>query len=151
MFGTVATNRRARFEYEVLEELEAGIVLTGSEIKSIREGKADISNAFVRILDGEAWLHNTYIAPYSHASLNDQHEPTRNRKLLLKRAEIKRLGDRVAQAGLTVIVLKLYISHGVAKVGIALARGRKRHDKREAIKRREHDREIARASRRAVR
>ena len=151
MFGTVATNRRARFEYEVIEELEAGIVLTGSEIKSIREGKADISNSYVRITDGEAWLHGTYIAPYSHASLYAQHEPTRNRKLLLKRAEIKRLGDRVSQAGLTVIVLKLYISHGVAKLGIALARGRKRHDKREAIRRREHDREIARASKRVLR
>ena len=151
MFGTVASNRRARFEYEVLEEMEAGIVLKGSEIKSIRAGKADISNSYVRVADGEAWLHGAYIAPYEFAGLYGQHEPLRDRKLLLKRAEIKRIGDRAAQAGLTIIVLKMYISHGVAKLGIALARGRKRHDKRDAIREREHNREMERAVRRAIR
>ena len=151
MFGTVASNRRARFEYEVLEEMEAGIVLKGSEIKSIRAGKADISNSYVRIADGEAWLHGAYIAPYEFADPYGQHEPLRDRKLLLKRAEIKRIGDRAAQAGLTIIVLKMYISHGVAKLGIALARGRKRHDKRDAIRQREHNREMERAVRRAIR
>ena len=150
-FGTVSTNRRARFEYEILEELEAGIVLTGSEIKSIRAGKADISNAYVRIIDNEAWLQSAYIAPYDHAGIYGQHDPSRDRKLLLRRVEIKRLADRVAQAGLTMIVLKLYISHGKAKLGIAMARGRKRHDKRHAIREREQNREIERAVRRAIR
>ena len=150
-FGNVATNRRARFEYEILGEFEAGIVLTGSEIKSIRAGKADISSAFVRIVDGEAWLQGAHVAQYDNAGLYGQHEPARDRKLLLKRAEIARLEERVAQAGLTIIVLRLYIAHGRAKLGIALARGRKRHDKREAIRRREHDREIDRAVKRMMR
>lgn len=148
--GNVATNRRARFEYEILEEYEAGMVLTGSEIKSIRAGKTDISNAYVRVVDDEAWLQGAYIAPYDSAGLYGQHEPSRNRKLLLRRSEIVRLEARVAQAGLTIIVLRLYIARGKAKLGIALARGRKRHDKREAIRRREHDREIDRAVRRSM-
>ena len=150
-FGNVATNRRARFEYEILAEFEAGMVLTGSEIKSIRAGKADISSAFVRIVDGEAWLQGAYVAPYDNAGLYGQHEPARDRKLLLNRAEIARLEARVAQAGLTIVVLRMYIARGKAKLGIALARGRKRHDKREAIRRREHDREIDRAVRRTMR
>lgn len=150
-FINISTNRRARFEYEILDELEAGIVLTGSEIKSIRAGKADISNAYVRISDGEAWLQGAHIAAYDNAGLYGQHEPARHRKLLLRRSEIARLNERVAQAGLTIIVLRLYIARGKAKLGIALARGRKRYDKREAIRQREHNREIDRAVRRAMR
>lgn len=150
-FITITTNRRARFEYEILHEAEAGIVLTGSEIKSIRAGKADISNAFVRIINGEAWLHGAHIAAYDNAGLYGQHEPARNRKLLLRRAEIAKLNERVAQAGLTIIVLRLYIARGKAKLGIALARGRKMYDKREAIRQREHNREIGRAMRHVAR
>ena len=146
--GTMATNRRVRFDYQLLDEFEAGIVLQGSEIKSIRAAKIDISNAYVRITDGEAWLVNAYIAPYEAAGIWSQHEPLRDRKLLLHRKEIDFLQSRVEQQGLTIAVPRIYIARGVAKATISLARGKQHQDRRETIRRRDQERDIARAMRR---
>ena len=146
--GTMATNRRVRFDYHLLDDFEAGLVLKGSEIKSIREGKIDISNAYVRVADGEAWLMNAYIAPYQAAGIWSQHEPLRERKLLLHRKEIEFLQGRVEQDRLTIVVQRIYISHGVAKAAISLARGKRHEDRRETIRRRDQERDMARAMRR---
>ena len=146
--GTMATNRRVRFDYHLLDDFEAGIVLKGSEIKSIRDAKVDISNAYVRVSDGEAWLVNAYIARYEAAGVWVQHEPLRERKLLLHRKEIDFLQGRVEQQGLTIVVQRVYIVRGVAKVAISLARGKRHEDRREAIRRRDQEREMARAMRR---
>ncbi len=146
--GTMATNRRVRFDYHLLDDFEAGIVLKGSEIKSIREAKVDISNAYVRVADGEAWLVNAYIAPYDNAGVWSQHEPLRDRKLLLHRREIEFLRGRVEQQGLTIVVQRIYIVRGVAKAAIALARGKQQWDRRETIRRRDQERDMARAMRR---
>ncbi len=146
--GTMATNRRVRFDYHLLDDFEAGLVLRGSEIKSIRDGKIDISNAFVRVSDGEAWLMNAYIAPYEAAGVWSQHDPLRERKLLLHRREIEFLQSRVEQDRLTIIVQRIYIARGVAKAAISLARGKRHEDRRETIKRRDQERDIARALRR---
>ena len=146
--GTMATNRRVRFDYHLLDDFEAGLVLKGSEIKSIRDAKVDISNAYVRISDGEAWLMNAYIAPYEAAGIWSQHEPLRDRKLLLHRKEIEYLRGRVEQQGLTIVVQRIYIVRGVAKVAISLARGKRHEDRRETIRRRDQERDMARAMRR---
>ena len=146
--GTMATNRRVRYDYHLLDDFEAGLVLKGSEIKSIRDAKVDISNAYVRISDGEAWLVNAYIAPYEAAGVWTQHEPLRERKLLLHRKEIEFLRGRVEQQGLTIVVQRIYIVRGVAKVAISLARGKRHEDRREAIRRRDQERDMARAMRR---
>ena len=146
--GTMATNRRVRYDYHLLDDFEAGLVLKGSEIKSIREGKIDISNAYVRVADGEAWLVNAYIAPYESAGVWTQHEQLRDRKLLLHRKEIEFLRGRVEQQGLTIVVQRIYIVRGVAKVGISLARGKRHEDRRETIRRRDQERDMARAMRR---
>ena len=146
--GTMATNRRVRFDYHLLDDFEAGMVLKGSEIKSIRDGKVDISNAYVRVTNGEAWLVNAYIAPYQAAGVWSQHEPMRERKLLLHRREIEFLRGRIEQERLTVVVQRVYISHGVAKAAISLARGKRHEDRRETIKRRDQERDMARALRR---
>lgn len=146
--GTMATNRRVRFDYHLLDDFEAGIVLKGSEIKSIRDAKVDISNAYVRISDDEAWLVNAYIAPYEAAGVWTQHEPLRERKLLLHRKEIEFLRGRVEQQGLTIVVQRIYIVRGVAKVAISLARGKTYGDRRESIRRRDQERDMARAMRR---
>ena len=146
--GTMATNRRVRFDYHLLDDFEAGLVLKGSEIKSIRDAKVDISNAYVRITDGEAWLVNAYIAPYEAAGVWTQHEPLRDRKLLLHRQEIEFLQGRVEQQGLTIVVQRVYIVRGVAKVAITLARGKTHGDRRESIRRRDQERDMARAMRR---
>lgn len=146
--GTMATNRRVRFDYNLMDEFEAGLVLQGSEIKSIRDGKVDISNAYVRITDGEAWLMNMYVAPYDAAGLWGQHEPLRERKLLLHRREIEFLQGRVEQQGLTIVVQRIYIVRGVAKASISLARGKTHGDRRDTIRRRDQERDIARAMRR---
>ena len=146
--GTMATNRRVRYDYHLLDDFEAGLVLKGSEIKSIRDVKVDISNAYVRISDGEAWLVNAYIAPYESAGLWTQHEPLRDRKLLLHRKEIEFLRGRVEQQGLTIVVQRIYIVRGVAKVAISLARGKRHEDRRETIRRRDQERDMARAMRR---
>ena len=141
---TAATNRRAFFDYEILERHEAGIVLTGTEIKSVRAGKADLSDGYARVRDGEMWLHNTYIAPYDPAS-QFNHDPRRLRKLLLHRDEIRKLESDVAEKGLTLVALRIYIKGHVAKVELGLARGKRRYDKRQAIINRDMDREARRA------
>ncbi len=140
----IAVNRKARHDYHIQESLEAGIVLKGSEIKSIRAGKVNLSNAYARPENGELWLYNSHIASYDAASYNT-HEPIRPRKLLLHRKEIDILASKVVQKGLTLVPLKLYIKHGVAKVELGVAKGKKVYDKREAIARRDAEREMDRA------
>ena len=145
--GTVALHRRARSDYEILQRYDAGIALLGSEIKSIREGKANLAEGFARFNDGELWLHNVHIAEYQAASQN--HSPTRARKLLLHRSEIERLRRALEeQPRSTIIPLRLYLARGLAKVELGLALGRRQYDKRQAIAKRESDRTIARALRR---
>lgn len=147
----VATNRRATFEYEILDRFEAGIVLTGPEVKSLRAAQANLGDAFASIHRGEAWLEKLHISPYEPATRDNPADPQRRRKLLLHRREIERLEGKVAEKGLTLVPLRIYFLRGRAKVEIALARGKQRHDKRETIKRRELDREARRAMRRHTR
>ena len=143
----VAKNRKARFEYFILETIEAGIALKGSEIKSIRSGQVSLSEAYVRIEEDEqAWLMNAHIAPYEAAS-HFNHDPKRARRLLLHRKEIRELFDEVRQKGVTVIPVKLYLKNGLAKVEIALAKGKKTYDKRQEIARRDVERELDRRTR----
>ena len=138
-------NKKAYYDYEILEKYEAGIELKGTEVKSLREGKANLRDSFVRIENGEAFLFNAYIAPYTHGNLFN-HEPTRKRKLLLHKSEIKRLFGRTQEKGLTIVPLRMYFnSRGKVKVEIALVRGKKKFDKRETIKRRELEREARKA------
>jgi SsrA-binding protein len=140
----VATNRKARHEYEILETLEAGIVLRGPEVKSVREGKIGFQDAFARLERGEAFLYNLHISPYDQANrYND--DPLRTRKLLLQRQELRKLAGRVEEKGLTLIPLELYFRRGYAKVLLGLARGRKLYDKREKLKRQTQEREARRA------
>jgi len=143
----IATHRRARFDYEILERLEAGLVLLGPEVKSLRAGKASLSDAYALIRRGEAFLENLHISPYPQAG-RDNPDPKRQRKLLMHRKEIARLEGRVAERGFTLVPLSLYFREGRVKVELALARGKRQHDKREAIKERESDRELARITRR---
>lgn len=140
----VTVNRKAYHNYHIEESFEAGIVLKGSEIKSIRAGKVNLSDAYARPENGELWLHNSHIASYDAASYNT-HEPVRPRKLLLHRKEIDTLTSKVVQKGLTLVPLKLYIKHGLAKLELGVARGKKVYDKRETIARRDADREVERA------
>jgi SsrA-binding protein len=142
--GVITVNRKARHDYHIQESFEAGIVLKGSEIKSIRAGKVNLSDAYARPENGELWLYNSHIASYDAASYNT-HEPIRPRKLLLHRKEIDILAGKVVQKGLTLVPLKLYIKHGVAKVELGVAKGKKIYDKREAIARRDAAREMERA------
>lgn len=144
----VATNRRARFEYEILDTLEAGIQLVGPEVKSLRAGRANLGDAFAQVHRGELWLEKLHISPYEPATRENPADPQRRRKLLLHRHEIARLEGRVAEKGLTLVPVTLYFRNGRAKVELALARGKQRHDKRETIRRREHDRETQRVMRR---
>lgn len=146
----VATNRRARFEYEILDTVEAGLVLLGPEVKSLRAGRANLSDSYATIRRGEAWLLNAHISPYEQAG-RENPEPRRERKLLLHRSEISRLQGKLVEKGLTLVPLELYFSKGRAKVRLGLARGKRQHDKREAIRRREQDREIQRVTRRGRR
>ena len=142
----IATNRRARFEYEILESFEAGIALLGPEVKSLREGRANLGDAYAIVRGGEVFLQNLHISPYEQAGRQNP-EPQRERRLLLHRREIRRLGGKVAEKGLTLIPLRLYWKEGRAKVELGLARGKRIHDKRETVRRRETDRELARATR----
>lgn len=142
----VATNRRARFEYEILDTWEAGIVLLGPEVKSLRAGNANLSDAYAVERRGEVWLLGAHISPYKQAG-RENPDPRRERKLLLQRREIVKLASLLHERGLTLVPLSLYFKGGRAKVELGLARGKKRHDKRETIKRREQEREIARATR----
>ena len=145
----VASNRRARHEYHIEESLEAGLVLTGTEVKSIRTGRASLTEAYARVDGAEAWLHHLHIPPYDAGNIFN-HEPMRRRKLLLHRRQIERLAGKASQKGYTIIPLRLYFSRGKAKVEIALARGKKLYDKREAIGEREAGREARRAVKRSV-
>lgn len=142
----VARNRKARHEYHILDTWEAGLVLLGSEVKALRDGSASMSDAFARVERGEVWLYNLHIGPYGPAG-PDAHDFKRRRKLLLHKQEIRRLIGSVDQAGLTLIPLEIYFRDGVAKLKLALARGKKQRDKREDIKRREAEREMGRAKR----
>ena len=141
---TIATNRKAYHNYHILDSLEAGIVLTGTEIKSIRAGRVSLGDAYVRPEGGELWLLNAHVARYEAGSYMS-HTPTRPRKLLLHRKEIDNLTSQVQEKGLTLIPLKLYLKDGVAKVAIAPAKGKKLYDKRELVARREAKRKIERA------
>ena len=143
----VATNRRARFDYEILETLECGIMLTGSEVKSLREGNAQIADAYARIDDGELWLFQMHIPPWAFAVGFGSHDPDRKRKLLVHRRELNRLHNETRTQPLTLVPLSLYFKDGRAKVDLALAKGRQMHDRREALKKRDAEREIARSVR----
>jgi len=141
-------NRRARHEFFVLESVEAGLVLTGTEVKSIRAGGASLAEAYARFRDGEAWLLGMHVPPYREGSFSNG-EPTRPRKLLLHREEIARLQSRVAEKGLTVVPLRLYFTRGMAKIMLGLVRGKKLWDKRAAVAKRDVEREIAKHVRRS--
>lgn len=147
---TVALNRKARHEYHVEETLEAGLVLTGTEIKSIRAGRANLAEAYARIERGEAWLIGAHIAPYQQAS-RFNHEPTRTRKLLLHRDQIAELVGKTQTRGYTLVPLRLYLRDGLAKVELGLARGRKAHDKRRVIAERDARRQLERETKVRVR
>ena len=147
---TVATNRKAYHNYLIQDSLEAGIVLTGTEIKSIRDGRVSLGDAYVKPDAGELWLLNAHIARYEAGSYLS-HEPTRPRKLLLHRKQIDNLTSKVSEKGLTLVPLRLYIKGSIAKVEVALAKGKKLYDKRESIARREIEREIGRALKRQQR
>jgi SsrA-binding protein len=140
---TVASNRKARHDYEILERIEAGIQLTGTEVKSLREGRASLVDGFARVTGSEAWLEGMHIPPYEQGDRRT-HQPVRPRKLLLHRREIEQLGSRMAERGLALVPLRVYFTHGIAKVELALARGKRRHEKREAIARRDAEREAQR-------
>jgi SsrA-binding protein len=141
----VATNRVARRDYDVLETVECGVVLKGSEVKSLRESRVRLQDAYARATRGEMWLYGLHIAPYSGATGAFAHDPDRDRKLLLHKDEILRLSSRVDQDGLALVPMSLYFREGRAKVELALARGRRKYDKREALARREAEREAQQA------
>lgn len=143
---SVARNRAARHEYEILDTFEAGLVLTGTEVKSLREGRANIADAYGVVRGSELWLMNAHISPYARGGYVN-HEPTRTRKLLLHAREIRRLIGAVERQGLTLVPLELYFRGGRAKVSVALAKGKKLHDKRDDARRRDAERDIARAFR----
>lgn len=140
----VATNRKARHDYFLLDTYEAGLVLQGSEIKSIRAGQISLKEAYVRVDGEQAWLVNAHIAPYDPAS-RENHDPTRDKKLLLHKKEIEKLWNEVRQKGTTIIPLRVYLNRGRAKLEIAVAKGKRHYDKRQAIKERDAQREIDRA------
>ncbi len=139
-FKIVAENRKAFHAYHVLEKIEAGLVLTGTEIKAAREGKVQLRDSYADVVEGEAWLLNAHISPYSHGNIWN-HEPTKKRKLLLHRAEIDRLSSKVLEKGLTLIPLKMYLKNGLLKCELGICRGKKLHDKREAEQTRDLERE----------
>ena len=136
----IADNRKAFHDYHILESFEAGIALLGTEVKGIREGQANLRDAFARVDKGEVWLHNVHINPYSHRGYVD-HDPRRKRRLLLHKYEIRKLIGKTVEKGLTLVPTRLYFKNGKVKVSIALARGKQDHDKRETLRRREIDRE----------
>lgn len=143
----LAVNRRASHDYFIEETYEAGMVLTGTEIKSVRAGKANLSDSFATIRNGEAWVHNMHISPFEKGNIHNPKDPTRARKLLLHKAEIRKLIGKTKQEGYTLVPLKLYIRNGYAKLLIGLAKGKKLYDKREAAAKRDAQREIQRALR----
>jgi len=142
----ISNNKRATFDYELLERFEAGLALTGTEIKSIRANQVSLHRSYVQSRDDELWLMEANISPYVHGN-RENHEPTRPRKLLLHRREINRILTNLAQKGLTVVPIRLYLKNGRAKVEVALARGKHKYDKREDVARRDADRQVERALR----
>lgn len=136
----IAENRKALHDYHLLETFEAGVVLLGTEVKAIREGRVNLRDSFARVEDGEVYLYNVNISPYSHRGYAD-HEPLRRRKLLLRREEIRKLIGKTVEKGLTLVPVRMYFKNGRVKVALCLARGKKDYDKRETIKRRETERE----------
>src|SRR2546427_2664708 len=146
----VATNRRARHEYEILETVEAGLVLRGTEVKSLRAGLVNFKDSYASVRNGEGWLLGCHISPYSHGT-DANHEPERDRKLLLHKRELFRPSGKVSERGLTLVPLRLYFKAGRAKVELGLARGKKLHDKRSALREREARREMAKSARAAGR
>lgn len=142
----VAQNRRARHDYDILDTYEAGIVLAGSEVKSLREGKAQLRDSYARVQDGEIWMYGVHVPPYAFASGFGLLDPDRRRKLLLHRRQINEIAKRTSQDSLTLVPLAVYFKEGRAKVDLALARGRKRYDKRHAIAERDANREAQRAN-----
>lgn len=139
----IAENRKARHDYLIVDQFEAGLVLTGTEVQSLRMGKANLKDSYARIKDGEVWLHQVHISPYPFAYYNN-HEPLRVRKLLLHKREIARLYAKANEQGYTLVPLKLYFKDGKAKVTIALAKGKRQYDKRQSIRDREQKREMDR-------
>jgi len=137
---TIAENRKARHDYHILDTWEAGVALLGTEVKSIREGRVNLRDSYARIDNGEVWMLNVHISPYSHRG-SAAHEELRQRKLLLHRDEIRKMVGKVAEKGLTLVPLELYFKNGRVKVRLALAKGKQAHDKRETIRRREVERE----------
>lgn len=140
----ITANRKARHDYLIEETLEAGLMLTGTEVKSCRDGRANLADAYAVVRDGEAWLLQCHISPYSHGN-RENHDPMRPRKLLLHRREIGRLADAVAREGRTLVPLRLYFKQGLAKAEIAIARGKKAYDKRQSEAKRDADRQMQRA------
>lgn len=140
----VAQNRKAFHDYSIEETIEAGMVLTGTEVKSLRDGKANLKDSYVLVKDGEVFLLNCHISPYTHGNIMN-HDPVRTRKLLLHKKEIERIHGKAAQKGYSLIPLKIYFKDSHAKIEIGLARGKKQYEKRDAIKKKEADREIERA------
>ena len=140
----VAQNRKARHDYDILDTLECGIQLVGSEVKSLREAQVQMRDAYARVEDGEVWLYGVHIAPYAFAQTHTGHDPDRRRKLLLHRREIEELRARTQQEGLTLVPLSIYFREGRAKVDLGVARGRKLYDKRAAIAKRDAERELDR-------
>ncbi|MEL6221328.1 MAG: SsrA-binding protein SmpB [Cyanobacteria bacterium J06627_8] len=144
-YKVVADNRKARFQYEILDTYEAGIELLGTEVKSIREGRVNLRDGFAQVRDEEVWLQNVHISPSQNTSQFFNHDPRRNRKLLLHRDEIRKLIGKTEQKGLTLVPLKMYLKRGWVKVTIALGRGKKLHDKRESLKQKQTKRDVERA------
>ena len=140
----VCQNKKARYDYEILEVIEAGMVLLGTEVKSLRQGRANLKDSYARVKDGELFLMQSHISPYSHA-YHDNHDPDRVRKLLVHKREIKRLQGKTQEKGLTLVPLKIYFKNGKAKVELGLARGKRTYDKRETLKRKTEQRELERA------
>jgi len=144
-YKILSDNRQARHQYEILETFEAGIELRGTEVKSIRAGKANLRDGFAQLREGELWLQNVHISPHSTTIQQYNHDPRRTRKLLLHKGEIRKLIGKVEQKGLTLVPLKIYVTRGWIKVTIALAKGKKLHDKRDSLKRKQEKREVERA------
>lgn len=139
----VATNKKARHDYEIIDTFETGIVLSGTEVKSMRAGKINLKDSYARVINGELWLLGVHISPYSHGSYNN-HEPERDRKLLIHKSEMRRLVGKIDSGGMTLVPLKVYFKRGWAKVQLALARGKKHYDKRQSLAKRDAGREIQR-------
>ncbi|MEO8665975.1 MAG: SsrA-binding protein SmpB [Ignavibacteria bacterium] len=139
----IATNRKANFEYEILSRYEAGMVITGTEVKSLRDGKVNMQEAYGRIINDEAWIINSHINEYKFGNINN-HEPLRTRKLLLNKKEIRKIKQELQEKGLTLVPLKMYFKGSLVKMEIGIARGKKLYDKRESIKKREVERKLSR-------